>query len=673
MDIHFKIVIPMYNVEKWVTKTISSLQNQTYQNFSCLVVDDNSADKGFEIVKDLTKLDPRFSIIKNGKRQGALYNIVNGFKFLNPSDEDVLTTLDGDDWLACDDALEYVANVYSTKKCLLTYGDFTRYPSGEYDALGDFPVEIIQNNAYRDYRWSSSALRTFKYQLWKNIKEEDLKDSRGSFYAMAWDLSFMFPMLEMSGGNFIHTKKNLYIYNRENPINDDKVSTQKQLTLDSIIRNKKRYQPLNKDNYLNNSIHPLNLLTAYRFDIPSKTLYARHRSKGLNCDWSKKVYEHHLNVWGGFREKDRPKSNLIDFYSSCHAFLDSLSTQGFDPSISKIPVNENNLMLNGAHSVSAAITFNRPVLTKLAPPIAGQLDCSSNYFLNKTDIVKNGLSRSMADVMALEYTRLKPNTFMASLYPAALPYWKEITRIFYEEEISIIYDKNFNLSPHGKINYAISLYYGEAWIGDHTNNFGGAQQQASLNFKQGDGVKAVLLEASHKDKVQKAKDRIRDLVKIGKPSIHTTDTRYQAWVNATTAFNDNSLNFINTSPVGGGHDALFSNFIYETKKWIEHNEIDVEDFCVGGSSILGAYKLREIRDFDLLHTFNTATFREPISSHNDYISYYGRNIEDIVMDPHNHLFIQGLKIITPQIAFDLKKNRGEEKDIKDCELLKPFV
>ncbi len=45
----------------------------------------------------------------------------------------------------------------------------------------------------------TSALRTFKYKLWKNIKEEDLKNREGKFYEAAWDLAFMFPMFEMAG------------------------------------------------------------------------------------------------------------------------------------------------------------------------------------------------------------------------------------------------------------------------------------------------------------------------------------------------------------------------------------------------------------------------------------------------------------------------------------------
>jgi len=58
---------------------------------------------------------------------------------------------------------------------------------------------------------------------------------------MAWDLSFMFPMLEMSGPKSQYIKDVLYIYNLGNPLNDHKVDNQYQLALERQIRAKEKY------------------------------------------------------------------------------------------------------------------------------------------------------------------------------------------------------------------------------------------------------------------------------------------------------------------------------------------------------------------------------------------------------------------------------------------------
>ena len=71
---------------------------------------------------------------------------------------------------------------------------------------------------------------------------------------------------------------------------------------------------------MNNEIiieKPLELLSHLRFDITAKTLYARHRDKGVEKVWAQKVYEHHIDVWGGFSEKDPPKNgkkDLVNFF-----------------------------------------------------------------------------------------------------------------------------------------------------------------------------------------------------------------------------------------------------------------------------------------------------------------------------------------------------------------------
>jgi len=59
-------------------------------------------------------------------------------------------------------------------------------------------------------------------------------------------LSFMFPMLEMSGNKHRYIDEVLYIYNRTNPLNDDKVNHSMQLGFEREIRGKKKYKRIDK-------------------------------------------------------------------------------------------------------------------------------------------------------------------------------------------------------------------------------------------------------------------------------------------------------------------------------------------------------------------------------------------------------------------------------------------
>ena len=153
-------------------------------------------------------------------------------------------TLDGDDWLANKEVLSIVNNTYKEKDCWMTYGSYAEYPSKTRGKFAkQIPQHIVESNSYRNSEWCSSHLRTFRYHLWNNINKEDLVNTKTkNFVKAAWDLAFMFPMLEMSGNRAVYIKDILYIYNRQNPLNEDKVDHSVQLNEEMMIRKKKKYR-----------------------------------------------------------------------------------------------------------------------------------------------------------------------------------------------------------------------------------------------------------------------------------------------------------------------------------------------------------------------------------------------------------------------------------------------
>lgn len=243
-NIRFIITVPFYNVEKYIKKCIASIKAQTYKNYVVILTDDNSSDRSFEIAKKNISDDNRFMMIQNQSRKDVMENTVNAINIAKPNDEDVIVTVDGDDWLAHEKVLEKVEREYRQKKILLSYGNYQRFPSGELGHCKMFPKKVIKNNLYRKHPWISSQLRTFKYKLWKNIKEEDLKHPSGEWMFPAADVAYMIPMLEMSGGRFHFFSEVLYIYNRETSLNADKDRRNKQIENEKITRSRKPYNKI---------------------------------------------------------------------------------------------------------------------------------------------------------------------------------------------------------------------------------------------------------------------------------------------------------------------------------------------------------------------------------------------------------------------------------------------
>lgn len=62
------VIIPVYNVEKYLKKCIYSVVNQTFQNIEIILVDDGSTDASGDICDDFAKLDRRIKAFhkKNG-------------------------------------------------------------------------------------------------------------------------------------------------------------------------------------------------------------------------------------------------------------------------------------------------------------------------------------------------------------------------------------------------------------------------------------------------------------------------------------------------------------------------------------------------------------------------------------------------------------------------------
>ncbi|MDI1304079.1 MAG: glycosyltransferase family 2 protein [bacterium] len=65
------IITPSFNSEKFIAETIQSVQNQTYQNWEMIIVDDCSSDETVSIVTKMTLLDNRIQLFQSEKNSGT--------------------------------------------------------------------------------------------------------------------------------------------------------------------------------------------------------------------------------------------------------------------------------------------------------------------------------------------------------------------------------------------------------------------------------------------------------------------------------------------------------------------------------------------------------------------------------------------------------------------------
>jgi glycosyltransferase involved in cell wall biosynthesis len=242
MKNNIKVITPFYNPGEFLETCVNTLMSQKYENFKVLFVDDCSTDGSFD---KLPHDNEKAVVIKNEIRKTALENIHDAI--INHCEPDIVILIDGDDWLPNKNVLSYVNDFYNQNDCWIMYGQ-SQWTDGRRGFASAYSAEEFKNIRKSPFR--VSHLRTFRAGLYQKIKEQDsefscMKDSKGDFYKMTYDVAIMFPLLEMAGAEKVAFNDTiLYIYNRNNPISDDKVNQQLQWDIHTEISNKKSFNKI---------------------------------------------------------------------------------------------------------------------------------------------------------------------------------------------------------------------------------------------------------------------------------------------------------------------------------------------------------------------------------------------------------------------------------------------
>ena len=408
-----------------------------------------------------------------------------------------------------------------------------------------------------------------------------------------------------------------------------------------------------------------NLISHTRFDLIIKLLFAKSILSGHKTKFYRDMYMHHLEIWNGFKEYNNNNKNTYEKFEDC--FLDLIKNIGdcdFDKNISTIPVIDKKFILNGSHRVAAAIAHDKEVwCNEGINGRDGQLDCSYNFFK------KLGFNETYMDQTAIEYCKLQPNTYVVCMFPIINKKLKEAYNII-NDSGGIFYAKQVTLNKTGSFNLMRELYLGEQWAGNSSNNYAGYKEKADLCFPDYSPVTAVLVNLPNLESAKNLKTKIRNLFNVGNHCVHINDTHAQSVRISKTLFNKNSVHYLNNAVPT--NYTLFNSCMNEYHTEINNKKLDIDDYCISGSSPLAAYGLRECKDLDYLHFNENLIYgsRDLIHSHNEYgVNRYHLDREDIIYYPDNYFYHRGIKFASLDVIKRLKSKRNEPKDIVDVRLI----
>ncbi len=92
--IEVSVILPFYNAEETLERAISSIADQTFKHFECILVDNNSTDGSRGIAESWQKKDSRFKLISE-KKQGVVFASNAGSAI---AEGHYIGRMDSDDW-----------------------------------------------------------------------------------------------------------------------------------------------------------------------------------------------------------------------------------------------------------------------------------------------------------------------------------------------------------------------------------------------------------------------------------------------------------------------------------------------------------------------------------------------------------------------------------------------
>ena len=90
------VIIPAYNVERFISECVESVMGQTYENIEIIVVDDGSSDRTLDICKELSEKDERIKLVNGG--HGGVSRARNAA--LDHATGDYIMSVDSDDTIS---------------------------------------------------------------------------------------------------------------------------------------------------------------------------------------------------------------------------------------------------------------------------------------------------------------------------------------------------------------------------------------------------------------------------------------------------------------------------------------------------------------------------------------------------------------------------------------------
>ena len=236
------IIIPVYNIEKYVAKCLDSVTNQSYPNLEIIIVDDGSTDNSLKICKEYQKKDKRIKIIHQ-ENKGLSGARNRGFK---ESTGDFIWFVDGDDYI------EY--NSLEVIKSYLKKNDIIVFNYKKINGKKELKIKNKKNDENINIRYMLSCVTA-----WNKVFKREILEGESFPEGYIYEDIYLIPSLGLKTSKIIFIDEYLYNYvNREHSITNSNFKFKDKIYVMNHVYDKLHLN--NKDEaefiYINNLILP---------------------------------------------------------------------------------------------------------------------------------------------------------------------------------------------------------------------------------------------------------------------------------------------------------------------------------------------------------------------------------------------------------------------------------
>jgi len=207
------IIVPIYNVEKYLRQCLDSIAAQTYQNFECLLINDGSPDNSADICREYAVKDSRFKYFE--KENGGVSSARNlGIECSGGGA--YITFIDSDDWVDSD-YLEVLYSAILEEQADIAVSTYKKFNisdncwyfhsfQAKYDRKVFTNIELINELVDLD-----SFDFSYRFVSGKLVNRTSLKKIRfNEWTTLGEDMEFWFKLYLIS--KIVYINRDSYIY-----------------------------------------------------------------------------------------------------------------------------------------------------------------------------------------------------------------------------------------------------------------------------------------------------------------------------------------------------------------------------------------------------------------------------------------------------------------------------